>query len=136
MVTFFGEYGGDILTNQNGGIISATGWDEARQNIERILLNNPQITEPSGKFVPPDYIWHPAFGLGLKQFLGERMVPNIIASMRIKCLQAVLQNIAVASSPPPIVSIQTDPANRVMSVYIDVFLKNNTQGTVAIEQPL
>lgn len=133
MVDFFCEFGGDILTDQHGGIVAATGWDEARQFIERVLLNNPQETLPSGKFVPPDYIWHPEFGLGLKKFLGERMIPDILASMRIKCIQSVLTSVAVAQTPPPIVVIEPNPVQRSMLIYIDVFLKNQTQNTVALE---
>ena len=133
--TIWTEWGGDILLNQNGGIQTASAWDVARQQIERILLNNSEVIEPSGKVVPADYIWHPTFGLGLRQFLGERMIPDLLSQMQAACLQAVLTNPAVAGSPAPIVDITADPTDRLLTIYIDVTLKNKSQGTVAIQAP-
>ncbi len=132
MVDFYCEYGTDFILDPSGGIQAATGWDEARQFIIRLLLTNPQETLQDGTVVPAEYLWHPDFGLGLRVFLGQLAQPGVIEAIRNKAFQALLSNPVIAKTPPPIVTASI-VAPFVLQLLTDVVLANGTQGSIAVE---
>ncbi len=67
------------------------GDDEARQRLMRRLC-----TAVKG------YIWHPEYGAGLPQKIGDPWQPTQIESI---CREQVNQESSVALNPPPIVGV-------------------------------
>lgn len=133
MSDIYCPYGGDFSVDQSGDIQEATGWDEVEQKLSRDLLTSPAKQLPNGRFTPAEYLFHPTYGLGLKQFLGQLADPNVISSLRDKCIQQIRQDNAIAISPSPIVFFKVFPAQFLLKIFIQVTLASNESGTLAVE---
>jgi hypothetical protein len=131
MVDAFCEFADDIQLDPSGGIQSAIGWDEARQEIERDIFTNPQGIGPNGQYLQPDYTWDPTFGTGLPRFVGRLGAPTTIKTLQSKLLTAVLSNPVVLQQPAPIVQFALNQHN--LNIFISVFLANQQTGEIALE---
>ena len=91
MTDFWLEWNSDFRVSPQGGLVLVDGDDEARQRIFRRLC-----TAVKG------YIWHPEYGAGLPQKIGEPWQPPEIEAI---CRYQVDQEASVAATPPPIVNV-------------------------------
>ncbi len=91
MTDFWLEWNNDFRVSPQGGLVLVDGDDEARQRLMRRLC-----TAVKG------YIWHPEYGAGLPQKIGDPWQPTQIESI---CREQVNQESSVALNPPPIVGV-------------------------------
>jgi hypothetical protein len=81
----------DFRVSPQGGLVFVDGDDEARQRLMRRLC-----TAVKG------YIWHPEYGAGLPQKIGDPWLPSEVEAI---CRSQVNMEASVAISPPPRVNV-------------------------------
>lgn len=86
------QLGGDLSVSPTGDLALAEGAALTQQRVLRRLLTNAG-----------DYIWQPDYGAGLGMFVGQPGAPAAIVGVTRSQL---LQEAAVAPSPPPVVTAQ------------------------------
>ena len=91
MTDFFLEWNNDFVVSPSGGLVLVDGDDEARQRLMRRLC-----TAVIG------YIWHPEYGAGLPQKIGDPWEPTEIEAI---CRDQVNMETSVATFPPPLVNV-------------------------------
>ncbi len=91
MVDLALQMGGDLAVGPTGDLALADGPLLTQQRVLRRLLTN------SG-----DYIWQLSYGAGLGTFVGQAGAPLVIAGV---VRAQLLQEQAVAMSPPPVVAV-------------------------------
>jgi phage baseplate assembly protein W len=91
MTDFWLDWEDDFHVSPQGGLVLVEGDDEARQRIMRRLC-----TAVLG------YIWHPEYGAGLPQKIGDPWQPTQIEAI---CRSQVNMESSVAFNPPPIVNV-------------------------------
>ena len=116
-------WGGDMLVDQSGNVVLAENWDEVSQKLERDLLTTPAIQQTDGTLSVADCVFHPDYGAGLRQFLGQLTIAGIIQQIQTKTLSQIRQNPNIATSPAPVVAFQVITPF-ILRVFIDVSLKN------------
>ena len=90
MVDLALQIGGDLSVGPTGDLALADGAALTQQRVLRRLLTNQG-----------DYIWQLGYGAGLGRFVGRPGAPAAIAGVTRSQL---LQEAAVAPSPPPVVT--------------------------------
>jgi hypothetical protein len=80
-------FGGDLAVGATGDIALADGPALTQQRVLRRLLTNEGA-----------YIWQLAYGAGLGQFVG---LPNAPAAIQAVARSQLMQEAAIAASPPP-----------------------------------
>ena len=125
------EWGGDLVLNQYGSVQMATGWDEVRQRITRRLLTIPRLKLQSGLEVPPEYIFHPNYGIGLGRRIGEPASQQFKQRVERAVREAVLIDQGVDVTRPPGISINIRP-DHIVELDIVVYLKDKTAGTISL----
>jgi hypothetical protein len=90
MVDLALQFGGDLAVGPTGDLALADTTLLTQQRVLRRLLTNPG-----------DYIWQLSYGAGLGQFVGQPAAPAAISGV---ARAQLLQEAAVASSPPPAVT--------------------------------
>ena len=83
--------GGDLSTTSNGDFALANSDQRTQQRIMRRLVTNPG-----------DYIFHPSYGAGLPQFIGQTLD---VAAVRGLIRSQVKMEDGVAQSPEPQVDV-------------------------------
>lgn len=84
-------YGNDLTVSASGDLLSVDEPSRSEQRLVRRLLTPPGA-----------YIWHPDYGAGLGQYIGQPASSKTITAV----IQAQLKlEAAVASSPVPQVSV-------------------------------
>jgi hypothetical protein len=85
------EWNGDFEVSPQGGLVLVDGDELARQRIIRRLFTAVQ-----------GYVWHPEYGAGLPQRIGnvarQRRIESIVRSQ-------IALEASVAASPPPRVTV-------------------------------
>jgi hypothetical protein len=132
MADIFCEWASDFLIDQNGDIQLATGWDETSQKIQRDLLTNPAVVQGNGIETEADYVFHPDYGVGLRQFLGKLDQPAVISAMRNKTLAQLNQDSEIAKQPGPVVTFRINNPF-VLQIFIQVFLVNAQPGVISTQ---
>lgn len=94
MNDLFQQWGNDLAVNPVGDLALVAGALRGQQRVLRRLLTNPG-----------DYIWQPAYGAGLAQFVGQPANPlQIEAVIRTQMMNEPV----VAATPAPAISISND----------------------------
>ncbi|MCG7388743.1 phage tail protein [Pantoea sp. ACRSB] len=83
--------GGDLSTSPAGDLRPVSGTERGRQRILRRLMTNPG-----------EYVFHPDYGAGLGQKVGQNV--NLNEWKTLISGQMLLED-AVAASPPPTVAL-------------------------------
>jgi hypothetical protein len=83
--------GGDISTDNNGGVLTVGDTVRGQQRVLRRLLTNPG-----------DYIFHPEYGAGLAQWIGRTAD---IAKIKTLILGQMRLEPGVSQNPPPLVQV-------------------------------
>lgn len=91
MTDIYHYLGSDIGLSSTGDLLAVDGTEEGKQRVLRRLLTN------SG-----DYIWHPEYGAGLPQMIGDnvdidKITAIIDGQMRLEAV--------VSQSPAPIIDV-------------------------------
>jgi phage baseplate assembly protein W len=100
-------FGADLVVGPTGDLAVADGTVLTQQRVLRRLLTNPG-----------GYIWQLTYGAGLAQFVGQPAAP---AAMQAVARSQILQETAVANSPPPAIaaSAENDGTVTLSIVYTD-----------------
>lgn len=91
--------GGDLAVAANGDLLTVAGPAETQQRVLRRLITNPG-----------DYLWQPGYGAGLAAMVGR---PANAARIGAIIRSQVLQEAAVAPTPPPTVAVSVNPDSTV-----------------------
>lgn len=104
----------DIQLSSTGDLMPVSGLEESKQRILRRLLTNPG-----------EYIWHPDYGAGVRQMIGQNInLPEIDAVIRG---QMKLEE-SVAHDPEPAITVT--PTDNGVSVYIQYVTADTNQQSV------
>ncbi len=99
--------GGDWQVDISGDLLTSDGDTETRQRVTRRLLTSPRTVPPDGTAIlPPDYIFEPTYGAGLRRMIGSAVSSNNAQTVKQICLDGVTQEDTVAPLPPPDVAVQ------------------------------
>ena len=96
-------WGGDLVSSETGDIAIVGRPELGTERVLRRLLTNPG-----------SYIWHPEYGAGLGQFVGQ---PVDVAAVQALIRSQMRLEAAVARDPEPVVAVQSDPTGS-LSVQI------------------
>lgn len=132
MATLYWEYGQDPPLNANGGFNKAQGWDEARQNITRNVMTVPLLKNLDGSYTPPEYIFIPTFGQGVRAMIGNLNTPDFQNQLQQRFAAAAAQSIFVDHSQPVSVAIQ-QPSPQLVYVYCTVVLVSGAKYTFGLQ---
>jgi phage baseplate assembly protein W len=91
MTDYWLDWQDDFHVSPQGGLTLVDGDDEARQRLMRRLCTAVQ-----------GYIWHPEYGAGLPQKIGDPWQPTQIEAI---CREQANMEASVAPDPPPIVNV-------------------------------
>jgi len=107
-------FGGDLSLGPTGDLALADGTLLTQQRVLRRLLTNPG-----------GYIWQLPYGAGLVQFVGQTAAPLAI---RAVAQSQILQEAAVANSPPPSIAAQAESDGTVTLsiVYTDALAQETS----------
>ena len=97
------DWAGDLSTSLTGDLVTVDGPELGTERVLRRLLTNPG-----------DYIWHPEYGAGLGQYVGQPADPSAIQAL---ILSQMLLETAVAPVPEPVISVQLDAGG---SLYVQI----------------
>ena len=104
-------YGGDLAVAPGGDLATVTATQLGQQRVLRRLLTNPG-----------DYLWNPAYGAGLAQFVGQ---PASAARIRSVIRGQIFQESAVARSPEPAIDVAADASG---AVAVQIRYADSTTG--------
>ena len=90
MPDLFHQYGGDLLLGPSGDLASVDATLLGQQRVLRRLLTNPG-----------DYLWNPAYGAGLGQFVGQpASVARIRSAIRSHGTELMVRSLRSLTGPP------------------------------------
>jgi hypothetical protein len=102
---------GDFAVDATGDLLTCSLDTEARQRVTRRLLTNQRQLSTDGLTVlPPDYIFDPTYGCGLRRLVGAAVNSRYAQQIKQTVLDGVLQEDVVAANPPPQVVVQSSNA--------------------------
>ena len=117
------EWGGDLVLTPNGSVRFATGWDQVREKIVRIIMTNAALTLPDGSTTAPDYFFDTSFGQGAGALVDQNPTQSYLAAVKQRIVAAILG--ARLSTITPTVSI-TQPTQGTFRVFVSVTLPTGT----------
>lgn len=100
------QWGSDLMVGPTGDLATSDGAQLGQQRLLRRLLTNAG-----------EYIWHPDYGAGLGQFIGQ---PGDTFRIRAVVRAQMLKEAAVARSPEPVIDVQLSPAGAAGTVYVHI----------------
>ena len=92
------SWSGDLSVSATGDLAIVADPSLGTERVLRRLLTNPG-----------DYIWNPDYGAGLGQFVGR---PINLAGVEALIRAQMALELAVSSTPEPVISISSDVAGR------------------------
>ena len=100
------QWGADLSTGPTGDLATAEGLALGQQRLLRRLLTSPG-----------EYIWQPAYGAGLAQFVGEPADP-----LRIRAVirSQIFKESTVARDPEPVIDVQLSSGGATGAVYVHI----------------
>ena len=131
MVDLYLDWSQDLQITPGGQVRTATGWDQIRQRILRRLITNSAQTLPSGISTPADYVFDPAFGLGMGALVDQDLTRQYIEELKQRIYNAVMVDQDIDSSSPPQVSF-SQPTPDTLRIIISVLLANGQSGNLSI----
>ncbi len=117
MSDLFHQWGSDLAAGPTGDLAMASASLLGQQRVLRRLLTNPG-----------DYIWQPAYGAGLAQFVGQ---PASAAQIRAAIRSQIFQEAIVARQPEPVIDIQAAIDGSSM-VYVFIRYVDATDGQTQV----
>ena len=95
MPDIYQNFATDLMAGPNGDLLTVDGTILGQQRVLRRLMTNPL-----------SYIWHPDYGAGLPQFIGQ---PASAAQIQGIVQRQMLLEEAVAQNPPPTCTVSYYP---------------------------
>ncbi len=106
MTDLFHQWGSDLTVGMTGDLGTVSGTLAGQQRLLRRLLTTQG-----------EYIWHPDYGAGLSQFVGQPAAPlQIHAVVRSQ----IFKEPAVARTPEPVIDVQVAPGGASGTVYVHI----------------
>lgn len=130
--TLFLEWGEDLVLNQNGSLMMATGWDQIKQRIIRRILTNCTMRLQDGTPVLAGYIFDKDYGLSTRRLLGEPHDTSYRKKLEQKLTQGVKVDNGVDPSRPPIIQFSLEQGGHVIWAEITVFPKVGEPGKISL----
>ena len=124
------EWNEDLIITPNGSIQFATGWDQVRERIIRNLITNAAQALANGSTTPPDYVFHPSFGIGLGAKVDAVMTPDQIQDLVRMINNAVLADANIDPGTAPQITV-TGANTSTFQILIQVQLINGQSGQIA-----
>jgi len=90
------NFGDDFSFSARNDLLTVADVDKSKQRILRRLLTNPG-----------DYIWHPQYGAGLQQFIGQSLSSDRFDEIRSLITSQMFLEESVAKAPAPVILLQT-----------------------------
>lgn len=109
------QFGSDLAASPTGDISVVSDATYTQQRVLKRLLTNPG-----------DYLWHPGYGAGLPQFVGQ---PARADQIRAVIRGQIFKEATVARTPEPRIEISTD---RQGGVYVDIQYTDADSGQTQI----
>jgi len=122
------NWGEDLVVNQNGGLVTEDGEDEVVSRIARRILTNSK-TILSGEIIPPDYIFHPQYGLSFRAFVQGKFTDDQKAKIRQVTEQGIKMDAAVDPSLFPVITF-SQPRPDILKVQADFWLLDGTKSAI------
>lgn len=95
MAEVFCEWHEDWILDASGDLLTVEGDVETRQRLERRLFTAVQ-----------GYVWHPEYGAGLPQKIGEGLR---VYEVRAVCAAQLALEASVAPNPPAVLTVLASP---------------------------
>ncbi len=115
MVDVQHRWAGDLAVTATGDLAVVTGGPLGTERVLRRLLTNPA-----------DYIWQPAYGAGLAQFVGLPVDSGSVAALIRLQMQ---REAAVAATPEPVIQVLTErPGTLAVDIRYADAITSQTQG--------
>lgn len=131
VVTFYLEWGGDLVLTPNGSVLMAQGWDEVRERIIRRFLTNSALPLPDGTTTPPDYIFDPLYGLGAGALIGQNPDAAFLTGFTRRMREAVVADAATDPGSLPSIKV-TRPYIGALQVFVTIQLISGQQGSFSM----
>lgn len=126
------DYGSDLVLDQNGGLSTATGWDETRQRILRDLCTNSRSVLPDGTPVQPEYVYDVNYGRNFRVLVDQPLGARYRSTLQQAVYAAVMVDVAVNTQTPPVIRLIRSAVNTLL-VLIAVPLQNQSPGSIVLE---
>jgi phage baseplate assembly protein W len=98
--------GSDLSTSATGDLLSVSDTVRGQQRVLRRLLTNPG-----------DYIFHPEYGAGIAQYIGQLLdIPKITALIQS---QMYLEE-AVSQSSPPVINVSPISGGITGGIFVEI----------------
>lgn len=123
------DYGNDLVIDNNGDLLTATGTTLANQNIIRRLLTTPISVSDN-----PDYTDNPTYGAGLPQFIGALNTPETYEQITGLIVSQMLLEQSVSQNPPPTVQLTGLP-NKLEGIITYTNALTNEQVVIPLTIP-
>lgn len=99
-------YGGDLSLMSNGDIALSqdipNGIAQATfERALRIILTSPTVYDGRTPVSPPDDLFHPTFGSGVKTAIGEPYTNSLVQGIQSRISAALSSDQYIATNPPP-----------------------------------
>lgn len=126
------DLNGDLVFNADGDIAFVTGWEEAKQQILRLLFTNAKQVTRDGTVVLPEYVFAPNWGLSLTRLIGQPFGAGFKAAFTQKVRQAVaeVRYEDIDRTKEPLIEYFNH--NVRIYVRIHIYLKQNRQVELAV----
>lgn len=100
------DFGGDVQFGPGGNIVTVDGIALTNQRLARRFFTNPAIPGPDGKAIaPPDYIFHPDYGGGVRALIDSTYSPQTLKQIQSRLLGQTRLESTVTQAPPPTVTL-------------------------------
>lgn len=102
---------GGLQVGPDGDLLMCDGAEEARQRVARRVLSNPRQVLADGTVLPPDNLFDPQYGVGVRRMIGQAVNAAGIDKLRQLIRDGMIVEDTVSSNPPPDVLIQSTNNN-------------------------
>jgi hypothetical protein len=124
------SYGGGMQFAANGDIqlVTDTPTDPActRQHIIFLVLTNPRLIDVNGNPIsPPDSVYFPDLGAGLRAIIGKKLTTAVLNDITARVTAALAQFPDVAATPVPTVTA-TQTSRNAISLTISAYTASGT----------
>jgi hypothetical protein len=134
MSTLYLELGSDFVLTPSGSLLMASGWDEVRQRIERLIFTNAAGFQSDGTPILAQYIFDPAYGLSAGARVGDLVTNPLINEMTSIIYQGILADPGVDPTQPPVIQV-SQPSFEQLLFVIGVTLLDGSQQTLTLLAP-
>lgn len=112
------DFGQDMKLSATNDLQNATAITKSQQRVQRRLMT-----------MPGTYIWHPDYGAGLQQYVGQPLTPDLTDTIKTRILSQIFLEDSVAKTPSPDISLQTIQGGLFVQIN---YTENSTQQPIVL----